>query len=84
MIAAGKAIFVGTGATVNRSVYGIDLVTLSLNEPDAKIEVYVAWRKGEDSPAVLSFLESVRRVYELSEHSTRDSNGAKKPSSKKR
>ncbi|MGA2415898.1 MAG: LysR substrate-binding domain-containing protein [Candidatus Sulfotelmatobacter sp.] len=75
MIAAGKAIFVGTGATVNRSVYGIELVTLNLNEPDARIEVYVAWRKGEDSPAVLSFLESVRRVYKLPEHGPRaDSN----------
>lgn len=69
MIAAGKAIFVGAGGTVNRSVYGIELASLRLNEPDAKIEVYVAWRKDEESPAVLSLLESVRRVYKLPEHS---------------
>jgi DNA-binding transcriptional LysR family regulator len=68
MIAAGKAIFVGAGGTVNRSVHGIELASLRLNEPDAKIEVYVAWRKDEESPSVLSLLESVRRVYKLTEH----------------
>jgi len=34
-----------------------------LNETEASIEVYMAWRKGEDSTAVFSFLESVRRVF---------------------
>ena len=65
MIASGKAIFVGAGATVNRSVAGIELASVPLNEPEAKIEVYAAWRKGEESPAVLDFLESVRRVFKL-------------------
>jgi DNA-binding transcriptional LysR family regulator len=84
MIASGKAIFVGTGATVNRSVSGIELVTLSLNEPDARIEVYVAWRKGEDSPAVLSFLDAVRRVYRLPDHRIRSQPGSAKAASAKR
>jgi DNA-binding transcriptional LysR family regulator len=63
MIAAGKAIFMGAGATVNRSVSGIELVSVPLDEPEAKIEVYIAWRKGEDSPAILGFLDAVRRVF---------------------
>ena len=62
MVASGKAIFVGAGAIVNRSVSGLDLASVGLKEPEAKIEVYVAWRKGEESPAVLSFLDSIRRV----------------------
>ena len=53
---------IGAGAIVNRSVAGIDLASVRLNEPEAKIEVYVAWRKGEDSGAVNAFLECVRRV----------------------
>ena len=78
MIAAGKAIFVGAGGTVNRSVHGIELATLRLNEPDAKFDVYVSWRKHEESPAILAFLDSVRRVYKLPEHSTpAASNGIK-------
>lgn len=63
MVASGKAIFLGAGAIVNRAVSGVELAWLRLDEPDAKIEVYVAWRKGEPSRPVLDFLESVHRVF---------------------
>jgi DNA-binding transcriptional LysR family regulator len=63
MVASGKAIFLGAGAIVNRAVAGVDLAWLRLEEADAKIEVYAAWRKGEQSTAVLAFLESVHRVF---------------------
>jgi DNA-binding transcriptional LysR family regulator len=62
MVASGKGIFMGAGAIVNRSVSGIDLVSVRLNEPEAKIEVYMAWRKNEQSTAIFSFLDSARRV----------------------
>jgi DNA-binding transcriptional LysR family regulator len=62
MIASGKGIFLGVGAIVNRSVSGIDLVSVRLNEPEAKIELYMAWRKDEQSTAVFSFLQTARRV----------------------
>ena len=68
MVASGKAIFLGAGAIVNRSVSGVELAWVRLNEPEAKIEVYVAWRKGEESPAVLAFLGSVRRVFRHPAH----------------
>lgn len=63
MVASGKAIFVGAGAIVTRSVHGIELASVPLNEAEAKIEVYMAWRKNEESTAVLAFLDSVRRVF---------------------
>ncbi len=63
MVASGKAIFIGAGAIVTRSVSGIDLASVPLNEAGAKIEVYMAWRKDEQSSAVFSFLDSVRRVF---------------------
>jgi DNA-binding transcriptional LysR family regulator len=63
IVASGKAIFIGAGAIVTRSVNGVELASVRLSEPEAKIEVYVAWRKDEDSNAVFSFLESVRRVF---------------------
>jgi DNA-binding transcriptional LysR family regulator len=62
MIASGKGIFLGVGAIVNRSVSGIDLVSVRLNEPEAKIELYMAWRKEEQSSAVFSFLDTARRL----------------------
>jgi DNA-binding transcriptional LysR family regulator len=60
MVASGKAIFVGPGAILNHSIPGLDLASVRLNEPEAKIEVYAAWRKGEDSVAVRGFLDSIR------------------------
>lgn len=39
MVAFGKAIFVCAGAIVNRSVSGLELASVRLNEPEAKIEV---------------------------------------------
>jgi DNA-binding transcriptional LysR family regulator len=62
MVASGKAIFMGAGAIVNRSVSGLDLVSIRLDEPEAKIEVYLAWRKNEQSTAAFSFLDAARRV----------------------
>jgi DNA-binding transcriptional LysR family regulator len=65
MVACGKGIFIGAGALVNRTVSGLELACVKLNEPEAKIEVYAAWRKKEDSSAVLDFLSSVRRTFRL-------------------
>ncbi len=62
MVASGKAIFIGAGGLITRSVRGIELATVRLNELDAKIEVYMAWRRNEESPAILSFLNSARRI----------------------
>ncbi|HTR26761.1 MAG TPA: LysR substrate-binding domain-containing protein [Terriglobales bacterium] len=60
MVATGKAVFVGPSSILNHSVPGLDLASVRLNEPEANIQVYAAWRKGEDSRAVLGFLESIR------------------------
>ena len=62
MVASGKGIFMGAGAIVNRAVSGVELASVHLDEPDAKIEVYMVWRKGEEAPAVLDFLTAVRRM----------------------
>ncbi len=60
MVASGKAILLGAGAIPNRSR---DLVSVRLNEPEAKIELYLAWRKNEQSTAVFSFLDTTRGIF---------------------
>ena len=59
-VGSGKAIFIGAGAIVNRSVAGIELASVPLQEPEAKIEVYAAWRQDERSPLASGFLDCVR------------------------
>jgi len=61
-VASGKAIFMGAGAFVNRSLAGLDLVSVRLNEPEAKIEVYAAWRRDDASSAVHEFLDCARSI----------------------
>jgi DNA-binding transcriptional LysR family regulator len=62
MVSAGKAILLGVSATANHCLPGVDLLSIRLSEPEVKIELYMAWRKNEQSTAVFSFLDSVRRV----------------------
>ncbi|MGA8274580.1 MAG: LysR substrate-binding domain-containing protein [Candidatus Sulfotelmatobacter sp.] len=60
MVASGQAILLGVGATGSHSS---DLVSVRLNEPEAKVELYLAWRKNEQSSAVFSFLDTARRIF---------------------
>ena len=61
MVASGKGIFVGPPAILNHSIAGLELAFLALNEREAKIRVYAAWRKGEKSPDVSAFVDTARR-----------------------
>jgi DNA-binding transcriptional LysR family regulator len=76
MVASGKAIFMGAGAIVNRSVAGIQLASVRLSEPEAKIEVYAAWRKGEASPAVHDFLDCMRLTLAPQKQKARTTDGS--------
>ena len=64
-LASGKGIFIGAGAVVkvNPSLSGAELAVADFDEPDAHIEVFMAWRKSEESPAVSAFAESVRQYF---------------------
>ena len=62
MVATGRGIFIGVGAMVNTSLFGVHLAAVRLNEPGATFPVCMAWRKGEQSPAILDFVDSAQRV----------------------
>jgi len=65
LIASRKGIFIMPDeAACNPSPEG-EVVAIPLEDPDAKIGVYAAWRKSESSAAVLSFLRSTRKVFSL-------------------
>ncbi len=62
-VAAGKGIYLcmGVPMTANHTPTGV--AVLPLSDPDATLDVCVAWRKGETSPVVCKFLESVWHVF---------------------
>ena len=69
MIASGKSIYLGVGSspragtTVCHPLFVDQLSVVPLNEPSATLDVQVAWRARENSPAILAFLKTVRYVF---------------------
>lgn len=61
LLSSRKGIYLGVGAVLTDPTGSSEVAAIPLDEPDARIEVHMAWRKGESSPAVLTFLDSVRR-----------------------
>ena len=62
LVACGKGIFIMPDEAARRPAPGAEVVAVPLDEPKAKVNVWMTWRKGEMSSAVLSFLASMRRV----------------------
>jgi DNA-binding transcriptional LysR family regulator len=66
LVASGKGIYLEVGAVLSHPLLGSGIVAIPLDEPGAQIEVHVAWRKDENAPAVLAFLDSVQKVFKTS------------------
>jgi DNA-binding transcriptional LysR family regulator len=62
LVACHKGIFIMPDEASSRPHPGGEVVSVPLEESDAKIAVCVTWRKNEKSSAVLAFLESVHRI----------------------
>jgi DNA-binding transcriptional LysR family regulator len=63
LVALGKAIAFGLEGHFSRAYLPTDEVAVvPLDEPDATLEVRIAWRTGEKSTAVLQLIDSARAV----------------------
>ncbi len=62
LLASRKGTFIMPDEAVCRPAPGGEVVAVPLDEPDAHVEVRMAWRKLEKSTAVLAFLNTARRV----------------------
>lgn len=77
LIASGKGIYLGvrsspgTGTTVCHPLFVDKVAVVPLDEPGAELDVQVAWRARENSPAILAFLKTVRYVFRTERTSDR-------------
>lgn len=62
LLAANKGIFIIADEASTRVENGNVAVAVPLDDPDARIEVFMAWRKSEKSPTVLAVLDTARSV----------------------
>jgi DNA-binding transcriptional LysR family regulator len=63
-VASDEGICLALQSPLSRSYVPVNgVVAVPLDEPDAALQVQVAWRRGEDSHSVLQFLRTVREVF---------------------
>ncbi len=62
LLAANKGIFIIADEASTRAENGNVAVAVPIDDPDARIDVYMAWRKSEKSPTVLAVLDTARGV----------------------
>jgi len=65
LLAANKGIFIVGDEQTTRVDNGNVAAAVPIDDPDASIEVYMAWRKTEKSAAVLALLETARRMFRV-------------------
>jgi DNA-binding transcriptional LysR family regulator len=61
LVASGKGIYILAGDPLKFPSFGSAVAAIRLDEP-ISLQVHMAWRKGESSPAVLSFLDLARKL----------------------
>ncbi|MFZ0634702.1 MAG: LysR substrate-binding domain-containing protein [Candidatus Acidiferrales bacterium] len=62
MAASGKGVFLAVGKNPTHPSFADRLVALNLREPQATIEVHVAWRRDESSCTILNFIQTARAL----------------------
>ena len=65
LVASGKGVYIVYASLATFPVFHKRVRVLPLDEEDASIPVYVAWRHNEKSRHVLDFLQTARGVFEI-------------------
>lgn len=63
LLATNKGIFIVGDEQTTRVDNGNVAAAVPIDDPEARIEVYIAWRKTEKSAAVLALLETARQMF---------------------
>jgi DNA-binding transcriptional LysR family regulator len=62
LMASGKGVTLAVGRNPTYPSFADQLIALPLREPQATLEVHVAWRIGESSPTILKFIDTARML----------------------
>jgi DNA-binding transcriptional LysR family regulator len=68
MVAQGKGAYLCMGIPLTSPHAASGVAVVPVADPDATLDVCVAWRKGEASPAVCQFIDSVWHVFPQARH----------------
>jgi DNA-binding transcriptional LysR family regulator len=65
LVASRKGIYIAYGSLAIFPVFTKRVKVVPLEEPEANIPVYVAWRSNEMSRHVLDFVQTVRGLFQV-------------------
>jgi DNA-binding transcriptional LysR family regulator len=71
LVASGEGYYVGIASPFTQSHRASGVAVIPIAEPDAHLDVRIAWRKGETSRAVGEFVRSAHAVFPTKVHATR-------------
>jgi DNA-binding transcriptional LysR family regulator len=63
LVDAGKGIYIAVGSHPCHPSFAERLAVVPLSDSDATVEVHVAWRKAEQTRAVLNFIELAMQIF---------------------
>jgi len=63
LLASRNGVFIAPDEAESYPAANSEVVAVPLDEPGAKIEVHMAWRKNETSATVMEFLKSMREYF---------------------
>lgn len=65
LVASGEGYYVGIASRFTQTHRASGIAVVPLDEPDARLDVRIAWRAGDASRAVREFVRSARAVFPL-------------------
>ena len=80
-VASGNGVYVCIGIPLTSPQPAGGVAVVPISDPDATIDVCVAWRKSETSSTVLQFLDCVWQVYPAARHAQAVARAPSRPAS---
>ena len=71
LVASGEGYYIGIASPFTQSHRVSGVAVVPLDEPDARVEVHIAWKKSDTSRAVREFVRSARAAFPPSAEATR-------------
>jgi DNA-binding transcriptional LysR family regulator len=71
LVASRQGYYLGIASQYTQSHRTSGVAVVPLDEPDARLDIYVAWQRNDTSKHVREFVRSAREVFPLKRHATR-------------
>jgi DNA-binding transcriptional LysR family regulator len=71
LVASRQGYYLGIASQYTQSHKTSGVAVIPLDEPDARLEIYVAWHRSDTSKHVREFVRSAQEVFPLKRHATR-------------